>query len=236
MIRAICSLLLVTGSASALAEGHEELVARAFDNLANGFEEEWAFTETAIEEGVTWVGRYDPSRIEAERWVLLSVDGRDPEAGEAEAWLADKHREQKNEDEDRSSGAEMFSPESLTLLEETDAYWLFSFVPQDEGKDGDEFMQHVSGELRIVKDGHYVALMDLHNEKPIRPAVGVKIKEFLTRLSFAPLPPDGPVVPMSVDVRVKGRAFFAISIDETASVRFSDYERVLPVKEMVPDR
>jgi hypothetical protein len=54
----------------------------------------------------------------------------------------------------------------------------------------------------------------------------VKIKEFVTRLMFGPAADGGPIVPLSVDVRIKARAFIAIGIDETMSISFSDYEYV----------
>lgn len=241
MMRHLFCLLLLVVSTNTAAESHQDLVARAFTNFGKNFQDEWAFTENATEEGVTWTGRYDPSRVEAERWQLLSVDGREPSAEETDTWLGEKQRElesDRDDDEENGgdNGADMISPDSLALIDETDEHWLFSFVPRDDDEDGDKFLKHVSGELMVVKDGHYVAYIDMHNDAPIKPAFGVKIKEFLTRLQFAPASPDGPIVPVSVDVRIKGRAFLAVGIDETATVRFTNYEKVAASEGTVPEQ
>ena len=52
------------------------------------------------------------------------------------------------------------------------------------------------------------------------------ITDFRTRLTFSPAAAGGPIVPVSVNVRIKARAFLVIGIDETISISFSDYEYV----------
>jgi hypothetical protein len=78
----------------------------------------------------------------------------------------------------------------------------------------------------ITVDGHYVQYIDLRNEGAIRPVFGVKIKRFLTHLTFGPAGSDGPIVPLSIDVELKGRAMLFVKIDESESVRYTDYEYV----------
>ena len=46
----------------------------------------------------------------------------------------------------------------------------------------------------------------------------------------------GPIVPIAVDTRVKGRAMLVIKFDETETIRYSDFEYAVREEEMVPVR
>ncbi len=113
--------------------------------------------------------------------------------------------------------------ESLELLEETDDHYLFSFIPSDDDED---FLEHLDATVKIIKSGPYIEYIDMHNSKPFRPRIGVKISNFVTRLGFGPAAEGGPIVPIFIDVRIKMRAFFIINVDETVSISYSDYEFV----------
>ncbi len=211
----------------AAADDYPEIVALAFAAIDNDFDHEWAFTETSTEEEVTFVGRYDPRQDDP--WSLLSVDGRDPTPDEARDWRSRKSDGRNDDDEDEDDdGVEVrfVAPDSITLLEETDEHWLFGFEPNVDIEDQDEakFMRHVEGRLTVIKDGHYVGSIDLRNSRPIRPAFSVRINTFVTTLTFGPAADGGPIVPLTVDVHVQGRAMLAVRFDETEAVRFSDYE------------
>ena len=96
-------------------------------------------------------------------------------------------------------------------------------VDDDDDSDA-KFMREVMGQLKIIKNGHYVATINMHNEKPIKPAIGVKISKFNMTMAFGPAATDGPIVPIAVDVQVKGRAMLVIKFDEVESKRFSEFE------------
>ena len=213
----------------ATADDYPEIVALAFSAIDTDFDDEWAFTESSTEEEVTYVGRYDPRQEDP--WTLVSVDGREPTDDEARDWLSRKghgREDEDDEDDDGDDGIEVtfVAPESITLIEETDEHWLFGFEPNIDVEDDREakFMRHVEGRLTVIKDGHYVGSIDLRNSKPIRPAFSVRINTFVTTLTFGPAAPDGPIVPLTVDVHVQGRAMLAVRFDETEMLRFSDYE------------
>ena len=112
------------------------------------------------------------------------------------------------------------------MLEETSQYWLFDFVPNIDNEDDEarDFLDEVTGTLKVAKDGPYVESLELSNEKPIKPAFSVRISRFFTRLTFGPAAEGGPIVPRSMDVQVKGRAALVIRFDEAESIQFSDYE------------
>jgi hypothetical protein len=218
-----------------VADDHAAIVKEAVSNISNDYHKEWAFTQSATEDGVRTVLQYDPRLPAGERWKLITVDGREPTADQIAEYLADKGDEF-HEDEKDSDG-DLVNLEILSLVEKTKDYWVFRFTPQvdideDEDEDEDEekaarkFMQQVVGTIKIIRNGNYVHYIDLRNEGPIRPVFGVKIKRFLTHLTFGPAGGDGPIVPLSIDVELKGRAMMFIKLDESESVRYTDYEYV----------
>ena len=210
------------------ADDHVAIVEQAFANISHDYHENWAFTESETEDGVTTVGRYDPRLPNDTRWTLLSIEGRVPTADEIDDYRDD--REDEFHDDDDDNEIDFIDFDTLKVVEETDEYWLFNFVPDigDEDDEDDEhaqkFMQNVSGTLRINRDGYYLEYINMRNEKPIRPVFSVKISRFLTHLTFAPAAGNGPIVPMSIDVQVKGRAALFIKFDEVESTHYSDYE------------
>ena len=84
----------------------------------------------------------------------------------------------------------------------------------------------MDGTVRIAKDGGHLEYLDISNQKAVRPAIGVKIRDFHTRFEFAPALAGGPVVPVAFRFRIKGRAFVAVGFDEMETVEFSDFESV----------
>lgn len=229
MNRLSFALLALTLSlpVTATADDYAEIVALAFATIDNDFNREWAFTETSTEEDVIYVGRYDPR--DDDPWTLVSVDGREPTPDETRDWRSQKGDGDDDEDgDDDSESAEVrfVTPDTITLIEESDGHWLFGFQPAAGGEDEKEieFMRHVQGRLRVVKDGHYVESIDLRNTGPIKPAFSVRINTFVTTLTFGPATEGGPIVPLTVDVHIQGRAMLAVRFDETEAVRFSDYE------------
>lgn len=218
-------LLPLIGSAS----DYSSLLEEATDALDNDFEDNWAYTETTVESDGTYVGRYDPTRPDNQRWTLLTVDGRTPTDDEFADFLDEKadevSRDEDNDDDSGNDVGDMVQPDSLELIEESDDHWLFSFVPSEDEED-EGFLEHVDATLKIARNGPYLEIINLQSSKPFKPQFGVKVSNFVTRLQFGPAATDGPIVPVSVDIRIKARAFLAISVDETVSISYSDYKYV----------
>lgn len=221
---AICLPLLAT---LAFAESHEELINRAFEALEDDLSRHWSYTHTQEDSEGVYVGRYDPRLPDAERWELLSVDAREPTASETEYYLERRRKEQDEKAEDDGGFDSVAKDGSIALVEETDSYWLFSFEPVADSEEDMDFLESVDGTLRVNKDGHYVAEMTLQNRGTIKPGKGVKIERFLTRLAFAPIHEGGPVLPLSIEATIKGRAFLVVKFDEKEKVTYSNFERVL---------
>lgn len=228
ILLALLALLGLSVATAATAEDYADIVNRAFAAIDNDYHAAWAFTEAGTEDGVTHVGRYDPRRPAGERWTLLSVDGRQPTGDEIADYLDNKDDYQRNDNDDNDE-IELINFESLELVEETDEYWIFSFVPNGDDEEDEmarEFMRQVDATVKIIRDGHYLEYIDLHNDKPIKPAFSVKISRFVTRLTFGPAGDSGPIVPLTVDVQIKGRAMLLVRFDEMESTHYSDYEYV----------
>ena len=231
-VPAILAALLLVIAAPApceqLQESYEALFERAIESIAWDFKGDWAFTETESGSDGDFVGRYDPRNPRDERWTLVTIDGREPTPDEARRY-AERKRSEDDGDEHESDGDvdAMVEPGSLELVEETGDYWLLRFVPTDDSDDdemGRKVLERMDGTVKIVKDGHYLEYLDIRNTRPIRPQAGVKMKKFLTRITFGPAVDGGPIVMKSMDVAIKLSAFLLIRVDETESVRFSDFE------------
>ena len=227
-MKPIISLLILLAASLVHAETHDEVVDRAFASMELNLRDYWSYTETNQKDDGLFVARFDPRLPEDQRWDLRSVDDREPTEDELIEFREDKansHRDDSdNEDLETQS---MVADGSLELLEETDLYWQFRFKPRTDSDDEDKFMKAVDGTLQVVKDGHYVAWIRMRNREPIKPGKGVKLEIFDTRLVFAPAYDGGPVLPESVETRVKGRAMFVIRFDEKEQVSYSDFERAI---------
>mgnify|MGYP001818573113 CR=1 FL=1 len=217
---------LLACASSAAAEDYPSIVADAFANMDSSYRDEWAYSETTTEDDVTVVGRFDPRRSSGDRWMLISVDGRQPTPEEREAYLDDKEEDQGDGHSDSGEASDFVDVNSLTLLEETSQHWLFAFTPDvgDEDASTRKFMAQVSGTLKVAREGPYVEFLELTNPKPIKPAFSVKISQFHTRLTFGPAVEGGPIVPKTMDMQVKGRAAVLVHFEEAESIHYSDYE------------
>ena len=226
VMRIILSSLALLLTVPVVADDHVAVLEQAFASISSDYHQDWAFTESETEDGEATVGRYDPRLAEGSRWRLLTVDGREPNAEEIADYQND--REDDFEDDKHNDNVmDIIDVETIKLIEETAEHWIFSFTPDvGDGEDdvAQKIMQKVSGTAKVIRDGHYLEYLDMRSEKPIRPVFSVKISRFVTHIAFGPAGDSGPIVPMSIDVEVRGRAALVIKIDERESTRYSDYE------------
>jgi len=208
---------------------YEALFQSAIKAITWDFHGDWAFTVTSSGSDGDRVGRFDPRRPQDERWTLLMIDGRPPTNKESAEYAKNNHHFGDGDgdgDNGDDSAIDMVEPGTLRLVEETDDYWLLSFVPTDDDDDdvGRKVLESMQGTVKIIKDGEYLAYIDIHNEKPIRPKLGVKMKKFLMHMSFGPIADNGPVVMRSMDFAIKLSAFVLVRVNEAESLAFSDFE------------
>lgn len=217
---------MIVPSHSFAADDYATLLAEATHSLENFDNSDWAYTETSATSDGTFVGRYDPRLADDKRWALISVDDRAPTDKEREEFITRKPgSEESDEDSDDDTIASMINVETLQLIEETESYWLFDFAPQG-GEDEKSFMDNVTGELKITKDYLHLSSIQLRATRPFKPQFGVKISEFLTLMQFGPVGGRQQIAPLSMEFRVKARAFVVKGIDEQSRITFSDYEYV----------
>ena len=213
----LVAALLFPGTTQA-EESYSALLDEAIEAIDWEFESEWAFTETSLSEERLLVRRYDPRLDDDKRWSLISVDGHEPTAKEVKKYARDKDDRSDLSDSDT---IKVVDPDSLELLEETDDFWLFSFVPDD---DEEVFTENVDARIKIIKAGHYIEFVDIRNHSEINAGFGTKISEFVLRFEYGPAAEDGPIVPQSTKVHVTGRALLFISFDETGLTSYDDFE------------
>ena len=202
-------------------EDYQALLDEAVAAVNWEFEKSWAYTEVSLSDGERRIARFDP-RVEEDRgWILLSVDGKEPTDRQRREFLHDKDEHSDDSGDDDNRVAAIVDPDTLELIEETDTHWILSFVPAE---DEQAFLDSVDARVRIVKDGRYIESLQMDNFQDIRPGFGTKISEFKMQFSFGPAVEDGPIVPKSINVEVKGRALLFIGFEETEVTRYSDFE------------
>ncbi len=210
---------LIVASAAFAAEDYNAIFEKAVEAVDFDFDRHWAYTETRVDSEHVWVARFDPRRSSGERWQLLSVDDRAPTEKEVREYRKEKKRDRSDDD-----GVEaMVEPGSIRLIEEDADHWLLGFNP---GDDEDEFSDSLDATIRINKRGGHLEYIDMRTRSAFRPATGVKIAKLITRLTFGPAVEGGPIVPLSTQVDVKGRAYLFINFDEQELYRNSDFEFV----------
>jgi hypothetical protein len=216
--------LLLAFSAQA-ADGRLAIAEQALADLDGTSIEGWAFTETSIINGTEIVLRHDPQLSEGERWIVASVDGRGPTGKEIEKYT--QHRERDEEQPEDGETSATIETDSLVLLEESASRLVFSFRPAPEDDDeGDAFNEHVDGKLTIAKSGSFVETIEMRSRESFSPMIGVKIKQFSTVMTFAPVGENGAILPQAMEMRMEGRAMLVKKLDESVDTRFSDYRFV----------
>lgn len=222
---AIVLCFAATTAAGDSNDDHAAILKAAGDALNDDYKQSWSYVETTVESEQTTVGTYDPREAIGERWELVSVDGKPPSEDQVAKFLEEKANDSDESEDDDDGLDSIADPESLILIDETDSYWLYSFTPSPDDDDAD-FVKSLNATMKIIKDGPYISIIDMSSEQPFKPQFGVKIKEFSTTMRFGPAAVGGPIVPLSMDVLIKGRAFLAVGINETINISFTDYQFV----------
>ncbi len=232
--------LVILGSAavllaSAAQAGDSELVLQALEATYDSSIQGWAYTQTTVENGRETVRRFDPRRLEGERWSLVSVDGRPPTESERREDTERRTSPQEfsgffsngdAEPEPESEGGELsvrIKSDSLSLIEETTTYALYRFEPSS---DDAKFQSNLDLTLKIVKDGPYVASVELRSRGPFKPVFWMGIKEMVMTSTFESVADGGPVLPRLVTMNMVGRVLFVKEIRMTTKTSYSDYEYV----------
>ena len=220
LLLAILALPLCLPAARA-QEDYAALLEEAVATVDWDFSDSWSYTEASYEDGETWIGRFDPRVEEDHGWTLVSVDGKTPTDRQRREYLHNKDEHSSDADDEDNRVTAIVDEDTLELIEETDEHWVLSFVPAE---DEQALLDSVDARVRIVKNGRYIESVRIDNFQDIEPGFGTKLTEFKMRFSFGPAVENGPIVPKSIEVRVKGRALLFFGFDDTDIVRYTDFE------------
>lgn len=220
----ILSLLVLWIALPVLADEPHPLAVQALAALDAFDEDAWTFTRTTTGTEGNRIERHDATQPEAVRWTLLEVDGRKPAKSEIEKF----RRERAEIRAGRKKGSEDdqdVDHRSIRLLSETPDRATFSFRPKRGGGIEGRFAEHVVGTLVVNKDGAWAERFELRNDSGMSPIPGVKVSRFRLTLTFQRIAESGHVVPASIELTLRGRAFMVKSLDQDRSTRYSGFVR-----------
>lgn len=207
-------------------EDFQSILDNAMDRIREDYTEKFSFREEVSRGGESVVGEYDPSRGE-QAWTLLSVDDAKPSKEKSKDYLKQKRKQAENLEKhpERSPmGVKaMVERGSLKLIENQTERWVLSFTPTGEDQ---KMMRRMKGELAIRKSGRFVEWVDVRSEKPFKPNLVTKMKEFIMHYEFKSLPIEDRVVPTSFEFRISLSAVGIIDVDEHLFARYSNYRVV----------
>jgi hypothetical protein len=175
-----------------------------------------------VAEGRSTVERSDAAKPEFERWTLILKDGRPPNAEETRDYFEARSR--------RSRGGT--APKLVEQLDLTQIETLASDSSRTTyrcrlrpGETGDQTALHLRATIVLHRPTATLESIELHNVEPFRPALGVRILEMRTRMTYSLPAGDIPSLPQKVETRVRGSAFWFKSLDAEMTVSFSEFAR-----------
>lgn len=131
---------------------------------------------------------------------------------------------------------------TIKFLRQTDTEWVFAFdvaddavnfdsdnqsasedKPNDKKKDN-PLAEHLDGELAIDKEHQKVSWLRFYATESFKPASVVKVEQFDLVQNLAPAWPDGPLVAVKTEVKVKGSAVFK-GFEQHVLTTHSGFER-----------
>lgn len=168
------------------------------------------------------------------RECLLSVDGNSPSEKQRIAFANERARNKKSEaektpDQKTLDGiANMIAPDSLRFGGETEHGFVYQFRPVLQGLE--EASDKLEGTLICDLSSGRIRTMEIRNTAPFKPDMKVKIREFLLAFQFSDIPGFSEPTPTRIENAIKGTALWVASLDEKATIEFSDFE-ILPNRE-----
>ncbi len=183
----------------------------------------WSYVQATSAEGHSSVERHDGARPEFDRWSLVRKDDREPTERERREYLETRSRRSRAGTAPRL--ADQIDAASAELLQEDPARSTF-LCRLRPGDAGDRTAAFLRARIVVHRASRSIETLELRNTGTFHPAFGIKIEEMLTRLTFSLPAGDIPSLPLSVETRLRGTAFWFKSLDAAMTIRFSDYSRV----------
>lgn len=181
----------------------------------------WAFTQTTEGEGQSLLERFDPRRPEFQRWTLLQKNGKAPSAEEARRYTEAQTRRSRGEtapnvkDQIDESTAENVGDDGVRTR------WRFRLKTTDED---DRSAAHMMATFVLHRPTGTIEEVDLASFESFRPVLGVRVDEARTRIEYSLPDGDRPTLLRRITVRLRGRAWWFKSLDQSMTVLYSDFE------------
>jgi len=180
----------------------------------------WSYTQRTTGAGHSTLERHDGNRPEFARWSLVEQDGRPPSADEAQTYREGRSRRSR-------TGTAPLLVEQLVLetaetLAETPERTTYRCRLRP-GEARDQTASFLRATLVVHKASRTIESVELTNTAPFSPTFGVTITEMTTRLAYSLPEENRPSLPQQVSTRVRGRAFWLVSLDEEMTVTYSAY-------------
>jgi len=221
--------LLVIGVVSGVLAGPgpapaaEFLVQELTGALAN-FQTEaprgWSFTQMTNSGANSTVERCDAAKPEFNRWSLAQKDGRAPTEDEKREYAALRSRRSRGGTAPKLADQLDLTTLAIIAQEGDRATARCRMKPAEPG---DTVANFLSATITWHTPTSTIESVALASTGEFSPAIGVRIREMKTVMTYS-LPESGrPSLPASVSTRVQGRAFWFKSLDAERSVTFSEY-------------
>jgi len=194
----------------------------------------WGYRMTTESKDGSRVEEHDPTS--SETWRLISVDGRAPTAAELADYRKEKRDEASRKAEakanEKSKKDAQADDKQVSIGLDTDSLELVSndgermtfrvgFGKSDEL----DLSRSVGGTLLVHVDPPFVERLVIRNHDTVKGPMHVRLEKFLTEMSWELDPASRAILPVSIVTEVKGKVLFVKSIDESMTIRYSDWRR-----------
>lgn len=224
MLLCLCSVMMI-GLAPGLLQAEPGLAQRALERMAGIEMDRWAYERVQVRRDATRVDHHDPARAGAEHWQLVSIDGRAPTPEEKAEYARTKsrHDQGKNRFGSGREIVDMLVLESLSLLSSDHGGASYTFrVSSPDGRKKQQW-ERISGELHVLGNGGdpYVDRVRLLNTDSVRPKFGLVLERVELNMDFGMR--DRAVLPLRLELKFMGRAWFFIRVDENLHYSFHGF-------------
>jgi hypothetical protein len=182
----------------------------------------WSYLQSTTAEGQSLVERHDGARPEFDRWSLMRKNGREPTEDERREYRETRSRRSRAGTAPRL--AEQIDATTAEVRHEDAARTTFECRVRP-GDPGDRTAAYLRARIVVHRASRTIETLELRSTGPFRPALGVWIEEMFTRLTFSLPAADRPSLPLRVETRLRGTAFWFRSLDAAMTIAFTDYTR-----------
>ena len=230
LVKISCLFALVTTGSVANESNtdYKEQVLQALQQVKGTSHQDWGYVVKRYEneEGqvTSSIEQFRPDYDYPQRWTLVEKNGRKPSEKEANAFIREKQKREK----DKSKGSafkldKMIIKDTLHLISETPNQFEMGFDVLIE-RLGDEAQENLNGVLVYNKQENFLQQVRINNDEPFSPMFMVDISQFNLTMNFFKV--DNAVLPQEFRMDMKGRMSFITDIDEVSVDTFTDYQFV----------